>query len=284
MTLPPDPATRGGGAAKDRRARAAAVRAAQQRQERRRRLGVIAAVVIALFALGGATALVLAKRGPAAPPASRQILPSTPPGTRTLQRLPNRVADTSGIPGALAWDIGRGPVDAAHPAITVGVHVAGPVTYAITPPVGGPHNAVWMNAGAYTRAVPGERAVHNLEHGAVWITYTPDLPTKDVTALTALVTKQSLLPEASPPGQANRYIDLSPWPSDTLPAPIVISSWGHQLRVTSPADPRLQRFIDTFRHSKRYSPEFGSPVDGVPLNTGGRPATDGSSKAAPAGS
>ena len=50
-------------------------------------------------------------------------------------------------------------------------HVTGPVTYSVTPPVGGDHNAIWMNCGVYSQQVPTERAVHNMEHGAVWITY-----------------------------------------------------------------------------------------------------------------
>ena len=72
---------------------------------------------------------------------------------------------------------------------------------------------------------------------------------------------------------SNRYLDLSPWVSNTLPSPIVISAWGHQLRLTSPTDPRLQRFVDTFRHSKVYNPEYGESVDGVPVSAGGRPST-----------
>jgi hypothetical protein len=128
--------------------------------------------------------------------------------------------------------------------------------------------------------------VHNLEHGAVWITYRPDLPRAQVAALTAFVGRQSLIDESGAThiaGQRSRYIDLSPWTSNGLPAPIVISSWGHQLRVSSPADPRLQRFVDEFRNSRVFSPEYGSPVDGVPVETGGRPASDGATRPNPAG-
>ena len=84
--------------------------------------------------------------------------------------------------------------------------------------------------------------------------------------------------------QANRYLDLSPWATDTLPSPIVLSSWGYQLRVTSPADPRLQQFVNTFRNSAKYSPEYGSAVDGIPIQTGGPPALDGSKQSNPPGS
>ncbi len=50
-------------------------------------------------------------------------------------------------------------------------HVEGAVDYAQTPPVGGDHNAVWLNCGIYDQPVPDENAVHALEHGAVWVTY-----------------------------------------------------------------------------------------------------------------
>ena len=58
----------------------------------------------------------------------------------------------------------------------------------------------------------------------------------------------------------SRYIDLTPYPG--LPAPIVVSSWGFQLRLSSPTDPRLQQFVDKFRASQKYAPEYGSPCTG----------------------
>jgi hypothetical protein len=140
-----------------------------------------------------------------------------------------------------------------------------------------------MNAGVYTKPVPDERAVHNLEHGAVWITYRPDLPAAQVKQLVSFFDQQSMISEPSDGGRSNRYVDLSPWASNALPSPIVISSWGYQLRVSSPTDPRLQQFVDTFRHSRTYSPEYGSPADGIPVQTGGQPSINGSSKPNPAG-
>lgn len=64
-------------------------------------------------------------------------------------------------------------------------HVEGTVDYAMSPPAGGPHNQVWLNCGIYSEAVPNENAVHDLEHGAVWITYAPDLPQSDIDKLKA---------------------------------------------------------------------------------------------------
>ncbi|UIJ35185.1 DUF3105 domain-containing protein [Allobranchiibius sp. GilTou73] len=223
------------------------------------------------------------------PKYGRQVLPSAVTGQTTTQPKPAQVKDDSGISGVLAWNTAGYPASGTPNSGTVGHdHVPGPVAYAVTPPIGGPHNATWMNAGIYTKPVPNERAVHNLEHGAIWITYDPKLPTSEVNQLVAFVTKQSLIAEPALEqqgisGQKNRYIDLTPWASNSLPSPIVLSSWGHQLRVSSPTDPRMQKFVDTFRNSQKYTPEYGSPVDGVPTGTGGIAALDGGTVPNPGG-
>lgn len=125
-------------------------------------------------------------------------------------------------------------------------HVQGAVVYPQTPPAGGNHSATWLNCGIYTQPVPNENAVHDLEHGAVWITYRPGLPAADITRLTARSAGQS-------------YLLLSPYPG--LPAPVVVSAWGKQLRLTSANDPRLAGFIQTYRQSAN-APEPGAPCTG----------------------
>jgi hypothetical protein len=114
-----------------------------------------------------------------------------------------------------------------------------------------------------------------MEHGAVWITYRPDLPEADVAKLEAFVRRQPLV-VVSVKGvrrETNeRYILMSPFPG--LPAPIVISSWAHQLRLDSPDDPRLQRYVDTFRMNPEYSPEYGPTCEGQPEAIGGKPVFD----------
>lgn len=214
-----------------------------------------------------------------------QIVPSTPTGPATVERAATQVASPPGIAGLLAWDTAGYPAPGKEgPGTLRHDHVGGPVTYVVTPPVGGPHAPIWMNAGVYTEPVPSERAVHAMEHGAVWITYAPTLPADQVSALTAFVARQSLVAEkGSEAAQANRYVVMSPWGDGALPSPIVISSWGYQLRVTSPTDPRLQQFLDTFRASSTYTPEPGSPVDGVPVGTGGRAASNGGALPNPPG-
>jgi hypothetical protein len=282
-----------------RREKIEELRRQEELQQRRRLIFIIAgavvtAVVIVLIFIGSSGALGggYTKNAPAGSPTSaqvaQQIVPAGPEGsTTTKQAAVTKVADDSGISGVLAWDTTGWPGDGSdHAGALQHDHVTGPVDYSITPPVGGPHDAVWMNAGVYTKPVPTERAVHNLEHGAVWITYDPSLAKASVAKLTAFVGRQSMIDENEQgvAGQANRYVDLSPWASNSLPSKIVISAWGRQLRVSSPTDPRLQEFVDTFRHSPTYTPEYGAQVDGVPVRTGGRPAVDGSRHPNPPGS
>jgi len=125
-------------------------------------------------------------------------------------------------------------------------HVQGTVTYPQTPPAGGDHNPVWLNCGIYTSPVPNENAVHDLEHGAVWITYQPTLSKSDVSKLTNLVKGQT-------------YLLLSPYPN--LPAPVVASAWGKQLRLTGASDPRLAAFVKKYKEGAQ-TPEPGSPCTG----------------------
>jgi hypothetical protein len=125
-------------------------------------------------------------------------------------------------------------------------HVTGQVKYPQTPPVGGNHNAVWLNCGIYASPVANENAVHSMEHGAVWITYQSFLPAADVTALQHAVAGKT-------------YVILSPYAG--LPAPVVASAWGVQLRLTGASDPKLAQFVNYYRQGPQ-TPEPGSPCSG----------------------
>ena len=130
-------------------------------------------------------------------------------------------------------------------------HTTAPVQYDRVPPAGGAHNQVWLNCGVYTAPVPNENAVHSMEHGAVWITYQPDLDHADTQNLTDFVTSNYDGPQ--------RYLVLSPYPG--LPSPIVVSAWGAQLRLTSADDPRLAKFVAHYIGGKQGG-EPGSPCTG----------------------
>ena len=128
-------------------------------------------------------------------------------------------------------------------------HVTGAVTYPQSPPVGGPHNAVWQNCGVYDQPVPNEWAVHSMEHGAVWVTYRPDLPADQVEALRAVA-------------RAQEYVLLNPWAADApLPSSIVASAWGLQLKVDTASDPRLAQFVQRYANGPQ-TPERMAPCSG----------------------
>lgn len=123
-----------------------------------------------------------------------------------------------------------------------GLHVETPVTYDMTPPAGGPHHPSWLNCGTYEQEVPAEFAVHSLEHGAVWVTYDPELVTDgDLDAL------RSAMPRS--------YMILSPFPG--LDAPVVASAWGAQVALDGVDDQRLIDFIIKYRQSPT-APEPGA--------------------------
>jgi hypothetical protein len=114
-----------------------------------------------------------------------------------------------------------------------GDHRDGPIKYAQVPPAGGPHNPVWYECGDYPAPVQNENAVHDLEHGTVWITYRPGLDQTDVASL------QTQLEGL----KSGRWM-LSPYPG--LPAPVVVTVWNAQLDLKGADDPRLPTFLDFY--------------------------------------
>ncbi|MDQ4044434.1 MAG: DUF3105 domain-containing protein [Chloroflexota bacterium] len=121
-------------------------------------------------------------------------------------------------------------------------HVEGEVLYEQVPPVGGPHNNIWQNCGFYDEPIYNWHAVHSLEHGAVWITYDPDLPEEDIAQLRDLANQT--------------YVLVSPYPG--LEHPVVASVWGKQLALEGVDDERLQPFIREYRTNPGNTPEPGA--------------------------
>lgn len=130
-------------------------------------------------------------------------------------------------------------------------HQFTPVNYAQTPPVGGAHHPTWQQCGVYAEPITNEHAVHSLEHGAVWITYQPDLPADQVQTL-ADITRRG----------THRL--LSPYPG--IDSPIVLSAWGVQLRVESANDPRINDFIRKYEQGPQ-TPELGASCRGGETRT-----------------
>ncbi|SFO93839.1 Protein of unknown function [Amycolatopsis arida] len=125
------------------------------------------------------------------------------------------------------------------------------VDYDRTPPFGGPHDSFWAACTGivYPSAVRTENMVHSLEHGAVWIAYSPDLVTGEA------LEKLKLRVEGKP------YMMMSPYPG--LDTPISLQSWGHQLKVDSVDDERIDQFVAALRLNQNTYPEVGATCDAL---------------------
>lgn len=140
----------------------------------------------------------------------------------------------------------------SHPG---GQHQDGPITtYDVSPPVGGVHNNAWQNCGYYAEPVANWHAVHSLEHGAVWITYQPDLAQDQVDDLRSLAEEQD-------------FILVSPYAGQD--APVIATAWDHQLKLDGAGDPGLDAFLQEYRRSLTNPPEpQGTCSNGISTATG----------------
>jgi len=123
------------------------------------------------------------------------------------------------------------------------------VAYDRYPPVGGPHDVTLASCNGvdYTKAVRNENMAHSLEHGAVWIAYSPDTVTPaDLPALTGV--------------QNQPYMSLSPYPG--LDSTVSLQAWAHQLKVNSASDPRIAEFLTAFRQEPVGLPGSGRDLRG----------------------
>jgi hypothetical protein len=125
------------------------------------------------------------------------------------------------------------------------------VAYDQSPPFGGPHDGFWADCDGivYPNAVRSENMVHALEHGSVWIAYNPDkVKGADLDKLKLKV-------------QGKQFMMLSPYPG--LDKAVSLQSWGHQLKVDSAGDDRIDEFISALRTNQYEYPEVGASCDAL---------------------
>ncbi len=127
---------------------------------------------------------------------------------------------------------------------SIGNHQAGELTYPINPPVGGLHNPHWQSCmgDVYTSQISKEQAVHSMEHGAVWITYKPDLPQDQIDRLASKV-------------RDVEFMLMSPLPDQDTP--ISLQAWGYQLKLDNANDRRIDEFINALRKNATQEPAAG---------------------------
>ena len=73
--------------------------------------------------------------------------------------------------------------------------------------------------------------MHSLEHGAVWVAYSPDAPAAELGALSQRADAESHL-------IASAY--------EGLPSTYVLSAWERRLELDSLGDPRFEQFLATY--------------------------------------
>lgn len=131
------------------------------------------------------------------------------------------------------------------------VHTESTVDYQVRPPAGGIHDEVWWNCGFYDAPVPDEHVVHDLEHGVVWLAYSPDLAEADVELIHELV-------------RADPRLLAAPYPDLADGEAVVATAWARQLRLDAVDDDRLGQFIEQYRDGSQ-APEAGFACTGGPL-------------------
>ncbi|MFE1300366.1 DUF3105 domain-containing protein [Streptomyces sp. NPDC058731] len=218
-----------------RKAHVAEMRRAEQARRRRLRgLTVAASAVVVAGLVAGAVFVVKARSDDGGKKAAAAA--SATDDTKNAGTGPKSAPGgqwATGADGVRTW---KGPLARNH--------VTTPVTYPMHPPVGGDHNPVWAdcNGTVYTKPVKDEMAVHSLEHGAVWVTYTDRAAKSDVAALAARV-------------KVTPYTLMSPYAGQS--APLVLSAWGHQLSVRAADDPAVDTFFATYVQGAQ-TPEPGA--------------------------
>jgi hypothetical protein len=147
-----------------------------------------------------------------------------------------------------------------HKTFSSGDHKTGVIKYDDSPPFGGPHAPIWADCTGtvYPEQIASENAVHDLEHGAVWITYKPGLAADQVDTLTKLVANQP-------------YLLLTPYAG--LKSNVSLQAWGYQLFVDSASDPRVKQFITDLKLNQKNTPELGASCTNATFKT--TPSTPG---------
>ena len=131
--------------------------------------------------------------------------------------------------------------------------------YTTSPATSGPHYADSTSPapwGVYVQEVPEEVFVHNLEHGGVVITYSPDLPADQIKKLQDLFV---------PP-----YSDKSFKPNKAMVTPrtkntkaIQVVAWNQSLNLNQYDEAKLKKF---YLQRVGKAPEAAAGPNNVPIN------------------
>ncbi len=122
--------------------------------------------------------------------------------------------------------------------------------YELSPPAGGNHLSVWQTCtgSVYSEPLIDGHAVHSLEHGAVWLTYDPELVAPaHVAALAEKI-------------EGRDYSLMSPYPGQGVP--VSLQSWGNRYQTEDPADPNIDAYLDAYILNEAFNPELHATCSG----------------------
>lgn len=159
------------------------------------------------------------------------------------------------------------PVEAFNQA-GVQQHTDDPVQYESTPPVAGAHNAQIAGCGVFAEPLQNELMVHNLEHGAVGITYEPTLDPETIAEIESIVSSY------------NSHTFSAPYEGQDTPISVI--AWGYLMRLDELDEGAVRDFIEEFRQNgpeENQCPNgsaapFGSDVEPSPAAEVTIPPTD----------
>jgi len=106
--------------------------------------------------------------------------------------------------------------------------------YNSNPPSSGPHWASPAEKGIYEQPIPDETALHNLEHGHIWIAYDPSIGDEVKSKLSEIVESDGW------------KIIMSPREGND--AKIALVGWGRVLNMDEPDYEKVKEFIRLYRN------------------------------------
>ncbi|MFG3138232.1 DUF3105 domain-containing protein [Streptomyces sp. NPDC048211] len=217
----------------DRRTRIEQMRKADRARDRRTRVLVISLSAVVVAGLVGFGAYTLVDRADSSADRKASDAKNAEQSAAEKEELAKGT-----ISGEKTWDAKK----------LTRNHVTETVTYPMKPPVGGDHSPVWMNCDGevYEKAIPDMNAVHALEHGSVWVTYTDKASAADVDKLAERVS-------------TTPYSLMSPYKDQA--GAIMLSAWGKQVTVDSADDRRVAQFFAKYVQGPQ-TPEPGAACTG----------------------
>ncbi|WP_051392806.1 DUF3105 domain-containing protein [Glycomyces arizonensis] len=123
-------------------------------------------------------------------------------------------------------------------------------TYEISPPAGGNHLSQWQTCtgAVYADPIADGNAVHSLEHGAVWLTYDPEL------------VDEGQVSELASKIEGRDFSLMSPYPGQGVA--VSLQAWGVQLQTDDPADPEIDQFLNYYIQNGDNLAEMGASCTG----------------------